>query len=331
MSLKQKHDDFLLDHPIIKTILSYFWTILGSAFAAFCIAYCFRTFVEPETSTEHYNLIAGGVNGVNQVITLALVKMGVIKADDTETIKLIHSIMYLVINTPLFIFAFFKIGKRFSILTLINVLLTSLFLKYIPQNWYDLFTITDDMLARAIFAGILNGFGIALALELNHCTGGTDVVSMYFGLKKGIAIGKYVLIINSIIVLIFILLSSVDTPNSPAIKGPFTMGLYTILFFFVSSLVIDQISSRNKKVQLQIVTSEPRLAKVLIANFPHGCTVLDGKGAYLEQDKKVILTVISAFELKQATKIIYKIDPNAFITVSNPYKVFGKFFIKPMK
>ena len=71
MSLKQKHDDFLLDHPIIKTILSYFWTILGSALAAFCIAYCFRAFVEPETSTEHYNLIAGGVNGVNQVITIA--------------------------------------------------------------------------------------------------------------------------------------------------------------------------------------------------------------------------------------------------------------------
>ena len=225
MSLKQKHDDFLLDHPIIKNIFSYLWNILGSALAAFCIAYCFRAFVEPETSTDHYNLIAGGVNGINQVITLTLIKMGAIKANDMEIIKLIHSIMYLVINTPLFIFAFFKIGKRFAILTLINVLFTSLFLKYIPQSWYELFTITDDMLARSIFAGILNGFGIALALELNHCTGGTDVVSMYFGLKKGIAIGKYVLIINSAIVLIFIILSSVETPYSPAVKGPFTMGL----------------------------------------------------------------------------------------------------------
>ena len=328
MSLKTKYQDFLLDHPLLKTIISYTGAILGSAIAAFFIAYCFRAFVEP-VSNNGYNLIAGGVNGANQVITLILLKLGFELTSDE--INALHSICYLIINTPLFLLAFFKIGKRFAILTLINVILTSLFLKYIPEEWFALFTINDDLIARSIFAGVLNGLGISIAIELNHCTGGTDVISMYFGLKKGISIGKYVLVINSAIVLLFILLSYIDTSNSPAIDGPATMGLYTIIFFFTSSVVIDQISSRNKKVQLQIVTSEPRLAKVLISNFPHGCTVLDGRGAFLDQNKKVILTVISAFELKQATKIIYKIDPHAFITVSNPYKVYGKFFIKPMK
>lgn len=328
MNIKNKYQDFLLDHPLLKTILNYTWAILGSILAAFLIAYCFRAFVEPTTS-EGYNLIAGGVNGCNQVITLAIIKMGFELSP--EQITALHSILYLLINAPLIIFAFFKIGKRFAILTLINIVITSIFLKYIPSDWFSLFTINDDLIARSIFAGVLNGIGISIAVELNHCTGGTDVVSMYFGLKKGISIGKYVMIINSTIVLLFIILSSIDTPNSPSVQGPATMGLYTIVFFFTSSIVIDHISSRNKKVQLQIVTSEPRLAKVLIANFPHGCTVLDGRGAFLDQNKKVILTVISAFELKKATKIIYKIDPNAFITVSNPYKVFGKFFIKPMK
>ena len=111
----------------------------------------------------------------------------------------------------------------------------------------------------------------------------------------------------------------------------FTMALYTLIYFFTSSLVIDHISTRNKKVQLQIVTSEPRVAKMLIQQFPHGCTIVDAKGAFYNSDKKIIFTVISSFELKKATQIIYKIDPHAFVTVNNAFKVYGKFFLKPIQ
>jgi uncharacterized membrane-anchored protein YitT (DUF2179 family) len=45
----------------------------------------------------------------------------------------------------------------------------------------------------------------------------------------------------------------------------------------------------------------------------------------------MIFTVISSFELKKAQEVIYKVDPNAFIMVMNTHKVYGKFFIKPMK
>ena len=88
---------------------------------------------------------------------------------------------------------------------------------------------------------------------------------------------------------------------------------------------------RNKKVQLQIVTSEPRVAKMLIQQFPHGCTIVDAKGAFYNSDKKIIFTVISSFELKKATQIIYKIDPHAFVTVNNAFRVYGKFFLKPIQ
>lgn len=327
-STKEKYQDFLLDHPILKQTLNYIFTILGSFVAAFLIAYTHTGFVAPKSELG-YNLVGGGVTGFAQVITLTMQKLG-IQMTDAEMMAT-QSAIYLLVNIPLFFIAFFYIGKKFAILTFINVAFTSTLIRIMPESLNGLFAITDDLLARAIFAGVIHGLGIAIAVELMHSTGGTDIISMYFSLKKGISVGKYILIINASLVLIYTILSFIDTPTSPKIDGAATMALYTIIFFFVSSMVIDKISSRNKKVQLQIVTSEPRLAKVLIHNFPHSCTVLDAKGAYLEQNKKVVLTVISAIELKQATKIIYKVDPTAFITVTNSYKVFGKFFIKPMK
>lgn len=328
-TLKDRYHDFLLDHPTIKNILDYAFTFLGSFVAAFLIAYTHTGFVVGKTTAEGYSLIGGGVTGLAQLFTLILQKCGI--EMNNNQMMTIQSIVYFLINIPLFLLAFFKIGKRFAIFTFLNVIMTSLMIRFMPDFINNLININEELLTRAIFAGFIHGVGIAIAAELYHSTGGSDIISTFFGLKKGIAIGKYVLIINGAIVISYTILSMVSTQNSPSIDGAPTMALYTIIFYFISSIVIDKISSRNKKIQLQIVTSDSRLAKVLIQNFPHGCTIVDAKGAYLDQNKKLILTVISEFELKQATRIIYKIDPNAFITVTTAKKVFGKFFIKPMK
>jgi len=328
--IKQKYNDYLLDHPVLKSILGYTFSILGTIVAAFCIAYCFRSFVSPQAKIGdyYYNLIAGGVSGFGQLIQMAFNKIGIHIPLSHEQVQ---SIIYLLVNVPLLLLAFFKIGKRFAILSCINILLTSLFISIIPEDLTTIFSIQDDLIARAIFAGVVNGLGTSIAVELKHSTGGTDIISMYFALKKGVSIGKYVFFINGSIVLVYTILASITTPSSQGVPGAATMALYTLVFFFTNMIVIDTLSTRTKKVELQIVTSEPRLGKVLIQHFPHGCTIIDAKGAYYGTEKKVILTVISSFELNRAKELIFKIDPTAFVTVNNTYKVFGKFFIRPMK
>ena len=336
--LKEKYTDYMLDHPILKNVMEYVFSILATAIAAFLLAYNYRSFVSTPSylmvhnadgtiTMQAYNLIAGGVSGIGQVINLIISKFGI---DVMLTPDQIQSVVYFVCNIPLFILAYCCIGKRFALLSVLNVALSSLFISIIPEEWTNIFQI-NDLLARAVCAGVINGLAISIAVECNHSTGGTDIISLYVGLKKGKDIGKYVFGVNFSIVLIYTILSSIATPNSPAVPGAATMALFTLVFFFTSSVMIDKLSTRNKKVQLQIVTKEPRLAKVLIQNFPHGCTVVDAKGAFLDEDKKMIFTVLSSFELKKAQRIIYKVDPNAFITVNNAYKVYGKFFLRPMK
>lgn len=341
---KSKFNDYVIDHPVLKFFISNGFILIGTIISAFIMAYYYRAFVSPTATIatpmindgafsgnfaiNHYNLVGGGVTGLGQVIILFFDKLGINYGITHDTFQ---SILYFSINVPLFILAFLKIGKKFAIFSAINVLLTSMFITIIPESWTMIFDIQNDLLCRAIFAGVLNGLGITIAVELGHTTGGTDIVSSYFSLKKGIGIGKYVMIINTSIVLAYTILSSITTPYLEGVHGAATMALYTLIFFFVSSFFVDHLTTRNKKVQLQIVTDNTDIAKVLINQFPHGCTIVDAKGAFYNHDKKIIYTVISSFELNKATALIYKIDPHAFVTVNNTFRVYGKFFLRPIQ
>ena len=79
----------------------------------------------------------------------------------------------LALNIPFFILAFFKIGKKLVIKSIIGTSLLSLFI--------DLFekipTLTNDILLACIYGGIFIGFGLALVLKANASTGGTDLIT----------------------------------------------------------------------------------------------------------------------------------------------------------
>ncbi len=309
--------DYFYDHPILKMTLEYIITTIATVISAFCFAYGFRSFISP--GGEIPSLISGGGSGLAQVI-VSILQILFHPAIEQHYLQ---SIFYFIVNIPLLIIAFFKIGKRFTIFSIINVILTSVFISIIPESWTKVFDILDDTIARCLFAGILTGLSSSIAIKFDHSAGGVDIISVYFSSKKQTSVGKYSLLLNSIIVLSYVFINGFQSHA--------TMALYTIVYFFTSSMVINTLCLRNKKTELQIITSREELAKILIYNFPHGCTVVDGKGAYSNAEKKIIFTVLSYYEVKKAIKIIQEVDPQCFITVLNTDSVHGKFFMKPIK
>ena len=107
--------------------------------------------------------------------------------------------------------------------------------------------------------------------------------------------------------------------------------LYAGVYLFVVSLVVDQLSRRNKKAQIQIITTRNDLQKVLLANFKHGCTVVEAKGAFSGEGKKIIYMVVSSFEVKKVIGVIQEYDPQAFINVVSVQALYGRFYIDPIK
>ena len=106
---------------------------------------------------------------------------------------------------------------------------------------------------------------------------------------------------------------------------------FSILYLFVANLIIDAINLRNKKIQIQIISNSEYLTPVLLANFPHGATVVNGEGAYSHQPKKIIYMVVSSSQVKDVVTLARKVDHHAFITVTPLSQVYGNFFIKPVE
>lgn len=291
-----------------------------------------------------HSLVSGGASGFSQVVTRILSFTGMFKAGSGIEENTIISILYIAINIPFLILAWTKIGKKFTIYTLLNIGFSSMFLKIIPASWCEITNIYTDYLARALAGGICTGLGTGIAFAVGSSTGAVDIISLFFAEKKSTSVGKYSMVLNTITVVTYTLLHFILSPSDvPAefqndLAGAAwnqgvhqtTMALYTIVYFFVGAKLLDLINIKNKKVELQVFTADPNMAKVLISGFPHACTLVSGIGGFTGTPRHIIYMVVSKSELNRAIKVMREADPNCFVSVLSTYQVYGKFYIKPL-
>lgn len=286
------------------------------------------------------SLVSGGASGMSQVVSRALSFTGIYTTGVIQENTVI-SILYIVINVPFLILAWLKLGKKFTLYTLYNILFSTLFLNIIPAQWCELTNIYNDYLARAIAGGLCTGLATGMAFAIGGATGVVDIISMFFAERKSTSVGKYSLMVNVVTVVTYTLLHFLYSPSdaieneSSAIwmqgVNQTTMALYTVVYFYVSSKIIDVINIKNKKVELQIITTDPELSKVLISGFPHACTIVNGMGGFTGSSRYVIYMVVSKGELDSAIKVMRRADPNCFVSVLSIQQVYGKFYIKPIE
>lgn len=336
-TLQSRINSFLLDHIWLKYLVEYSIALFMCALSAAVFAAGLVSFLAP--SGVGLSFVSGGVSGISQTLSLAAFLIFGVSIEPYRDV--IYSVFYIVINIPIIILAFRKIGIRFAIFTLINVALVSLFastFRLIPFL-NDLGSFVDSnggMLSRALFAGICTGLSSAIAFKFEMSAGGADVIAYYVSLKKSSPTGKYMMAINTVIIIIYGTFMA-GSPNLGSSSGdnPWIMAaagvLFSIVYLFTTMLVVDFINVRNKKVQVQIVTKKENLHTLLLANVPHGATIMKGTGAFSGEARFIINMVVSSFETKKVVGLIRQIDPESFIYVSNLQQVYGRFFIRPIK
>lgn len=342
-NLKKTCQEYFYDHPKFRVTLEYLITFIASFISAGIFAYGYKSFISPTIEIDGQmigNLITGGASGLAQIFVKIFEICGFPVNDlafgSLRWNYILQSVFYVMINIPVLLIAYFKIGKKFCLFTLLNVIFYFIIVNILPENFTNMFYtngdaygFSKDFLARAIFAGICTGLCTVIAFKFDHSAGGIDVVSVYVQAKKNdTSIGKISMFINICIIVVYTLLSAI---NAKGDLSSTTMALYSCVYFFTSSTVIDALSSREKKHQLQIITDHQQLPDVIIKYFPHSCTIVQGKGAYTKKDKLVIYTVLSSFEVKKAIKIIREVDSKAFVTITKVSQVVGRFYIQPRK
>ena len=100
--------------------------------------------------------------------------------------------------------------------------------------------------------------------------------------------------------------------------------LYSIIFQFTSTQVIQMLHQRYKKHTLFIITKEPyQIYEEIFKLTNHTATRFEGTGCYTDEKTSMIYSVVSTEEAKYLVKKVHEIDPKAFVNIR--YKEFCSF------
>lgn len=247
-------------------------------------------------------IYASGVTGFAQVLQSV--------SERFLPFTLTTSVMYFVLNVPLFILGWFKIGHKFTIFTIIAVLLASLLMKFVSPV-----KLTYDPIICAIFGGVINGVGTGLALKSGISTGGLDILGIILRKKTGKSFGQINIFFNLIIVI------------CAGFVFGWSRALYTALNIFINGRVIDAVYTQHQKLQVLVVTEHPKHIVEGIQDKMHrGITILhDAEGGFSHTEKTVLLMIVDRYDMYDIYNIVKKNDPYAFMSTTEVSKVYGRF------
>ena len=229
------------------------------------------------------------------------------------------SVFLVVLNIPLFIYGVKRQGAVFTAYAIYTVIIYSvavwLINDVLPVDVSVASPIAEqDLLLCALFGGIISGVGSGLAIRYGGAMDGIEVMAVIFAKRLGISVGTFVMIYNMLLYIICgLCLSSWILP------------LYSIVTYFAALKTIDFIvEGFDRAKSAVIITEHPtEICDALSYHFESGITKLDAKGGYSNKDKAMIYFIVNRFQVAAMKDIVHKIDPDAYITITEVADVYS--------
>ncbi|CEE01056.1 UPF0750 membrane protein [Caldibacillus thermoamylovorans] len=262
---------------------------------AFIFAFSMNYFLIPA------GVYSSGFSGLSQLLSRLF--------SEYFKIHISVGIWLLLLNIPVTILGWRKIGKTFTLYSFISVIFSSMFLNLIPIK-----ELSDDILLNAVFGGVIGAVGAGMTLRFGASTGGMDIIAVYLSRVVEGSVGRFTLILNSFIII------------SAGFLFGWEKSLYTLVGLFSSSKVIDILHTQAQKLTAMIVTKNSKdLKQAILTRLTRGATVVPAHGAYSNEGRDMLITVISRYELFELRKIIKEVDPKAFTNIVKTDSVIGLF------
>ncbi len=251
-------------------------------------------------------LLPGGFTGISLLLQKIL--------GEYAHITLPYSVLYIPLNLIPATISFFYIGKKFTVKSIIMIVLASVLTDFIPC-----YHLTNDILLCALFGGILNGVAIGLCLMADATSGGTDFISIFISKHYGRDAWNYIFFANVAVLAISGLLFGLEG------------AMYSIILQFMSTFVIQLMYKKYQKHTLCIITDLPEeVYHEIVTISNHDSTLFRGKGMYMGKERNMVYSVVSSNEVMKIVHSVKKADPHAFINILKSTQVEGNFYQKPV-
>lgn len=222
------------------------------------------------------------------------------------------SAFLIIINLPLFIYGYKKMGITFTIYSVYAVLIYSL------TSWLitDILPVDvsiasplakQDLLLCALFGGLISGIGSGLTIRYGGAIDGIEILAVLFAKKLSMTVGMFVMSFNVILYV-----------AAGLAKSSWILPLYSIITYAAALKTVDFIASGlDKAKSAMIITDKPdKICEALSSEFGNGITVLDAKGYYSDKEKTMIYFVVNRFQINKVRNIVLEQDKNAYVTIT---------------
>ena len=257
--------------------------LVGGSFAWFFLAHA---------------IAPGGVTGIAEVLS------------DVTGISV--GLLSFLINLPLFLVGFHRVGWRFALRSFIAMTILSASIDLLPMR-----DPTGEMLLASLFGGALMGVGLGMVVRAGATTGGTDMAAgVLHKLIPFLSTPVILLGIDGLVIL------------AAALRFGAQAGFYALLACFISTKAMDRIiKGFNTALQFTVITQhEDEIMRRILFEMDRGCTRIKAAGAYSGHSVGMLMCVVPRMEAARLKKIVSEADPAAFMTVCDVNEVLGEGF-----
>lgn len=223
-----------------------------------------------------------------------------------------------VINMLLLLIAFPILGKEVAMRSFYVSIVFSGVLE-VAQYVYPIDKpITNQPVLELVFSFMLLAVCSAIFFFMDASSGGTDIIALILKKYTNVSIGTALLVVDFIVVIVAFFVYGV------------TVGLFSLAGFLAKSFFIDTvIESLNLCKYFTIISknAEP-ICNYINAELNHGATIYDARGAYTKDNKQVVMTVVKREQARNLRNYVHKVDPDAFMMITNSSEIIGKGFIE---
>ena len=221
----------------------------------------------------------------------------------------------IVLNIPIVLFSYKKLGRAFFLRSLFCMVMFAVYTDTILPNWP---VYQGDRLLATICGGVIGGIGDALIYMQNASTGGLDFVTMAIKVKHPhLPFGNLTFAAAlAVIVLNGVVFHDVDSV------------IYGLLFNYLVAAVINKVMFGFASSMLAlIVTDNGKAACEEIDRVAdRGSTILHGQGGFNGDPKDVVLCACSNKQLYEIEQAMKQLDPHCFIIMLQSNEVHGEGF-----
>lgn len=255
-----------------------------------------------------YHLTSGGVSGVSAIIYYWA--------------HIEPQVSYAFINIALLVVGLRILGWRFCLRTIVGVAFCTFWMWAFQRLIEDPVTgvlpqiIGDERFMAVILGALLEGFALAICFANNGSTGGTDIIAACVNKYKDVSLGQMILACDVIIV-----------SSCYFIFDDIQMVVFGYVMMAVAAITLDYLTRwMHQAVEFKIFSRNYSAIADAIRDAGFGVTVIDGEGWYTKTERKVIICIASKRYSPTIARVIKRVDPYAFLSVTNVEGVYGEGF-----